>query len=283
MNAIALSTLLLVSPASSFSTGQLPSLVEPESGAWAVIHAGELWVCWSPGPDCFERVVFEREQTEGEDLLDEQDPELTAEMMVEGQGEPGDVGSDDWRLGFAGAGSLWVERGEQRWRVVDGQRRAQLVGDPAPVRLGRVGPAGCGPDAMVPAIIAGRLSFREAPRCQLELVAATCVTRAARPRLRTPTPVRLRASVEVASARAWTAGGELVQLSQRRLSNAVEVHFVVELGFDWQRRVANQRAASLLVRRSQARLRELPSVSPGPLAGSERAALATIVCEGGRS
>jgi hypothetical protein len=279
VSAFILSTILLVSPASSLSAAQPPSLVEPESGAWAVVHAGELWVCWSPGPDCFERVVFDDEQASRDDPFVEEE-DASAELVDERSGDPVVVGADGWRLGFGGPRSLWIEHEEQRWRVVDGQRRAQLVEDPAPVRLLRIGPAACGPDAIVPAVIGGRLSFRDAPRCADEVAAASCVTRAG-PRMRTPTPMRLRASIEVSSTRGWVAGGEL-GIEDRRLASGLEVSFVVELGFDWQRRVADRQAASVVARRGRARLRELPTVTPGPLADAELGALAAVVCEGGQ-
>jgi hypothetical protein len=279
VSAFILSTILLVSPASSLSAAQPPSLVEPQSGAWAVVYAGELWVCWSPGADCFERVVFDddvsaRDDVFADDLLEE---ELVGDL--EPSYESIDVGSESWRLGFWGPASLWVERDEQRWRVVRGQRRARVVEEPAPIRLLRLGPVGCGPHGIVPAVIGGKLSWRDAPRCAVELAMPVCVTRAG-PRVRTPTPIRLRASIEATRASDWKAGGEL-GIGDRRLASGLELHFVVELGFDWQRRVADRRAASLLARRSRARLRELPTVVPGPLAAAEHEALAAVVCEGG--
>ncbi|HVI03641.1 MAG TPA: hypothetical protein VM869_33340 [Enhygromyxa sp.] len=284
MSAILLSTILLVSPASSLSTAsaQPPSLVEPESGAWAVVHAGELWVCWRPGPDCFERIVFDDDARTRDDAFVE---DADAEELVEDLGRAPELGVDDWRMGFWGAQSLWIERDEQRWRVLAGQRRAQIVEDPAPIRLVRIGPAACGPDAIVPAVIGGRLSWRDAPRCSESAGPTTmCVTRAG-PRVRRPTSVRLRASVEIAGARAWKAGGEagvVPPIDERRLSTGLEVSFVVELGFDWQRRAADRRAAAMIARRTQARLRELPTVPAGPLADAEREALAALVCEGGQ-
>src|SRR5690606_2225897 len=109
-----LSTVLLVTPASlsSFSAppgaGQPPSLVEPESGAWAVVHAGQLWVCWSPGPDCFERVVFDDDTAEPEDVVEVDEPadELLLDLDAPEQLE---VGVDAWQIGFWGPRSLWVE------------------------------------------------------------------------------------------------------------------------------------------------------------------------------
>lgn len=281
-----LSTILLVSPASSLSAAQPPSLVEPESGAWAVVHAGELWVCWSPGPDCFERVVFDDGEPAHDDPIADAEEDPNEELVDDGhKSEPVMVGADGWRIGFWGPRSLWVEHDEQRWRVVHGQRRARLVEDQAPVRLLRIGPASCGPDAMVPALIGGRLGFKDAPRCTVEVTAATCVTRGVGPRLRSPTPMRLRAGIEVAGARAWTAGGE-DQLSpgidHRRSTSVLEVSLVVELAFDWQRRIADRRAASLVARRGRAQLRELPAVVPGPLADDELEALADVVCKGGQ-
>lgn len=286
MSAFILSTILLALPASSLSAAQPPSLVEPESGAWAVVYAGELWVCWSPGPDCFERVVFDDHEASrddrlaDEDSLDEIDDVDVGDLVAERDGL--DVGVEDWRLGFWGAGSLWVERDDHRWRVVQGQRRARIVDDPAPIRLLRIGPAACGPEAIVPAVIGGRLSFRDAPRCAVDVAAPVCVSQAG-PRMRRPTPIRLKASVELTRASGWTARAEPPPaISDRQLASGLEVSFVVELGFDWQRRIADRRAASMLTRRGRARLRELPTVAPGPLAAAELEALTEVVCEGGQ-
>lgn len=280
-----LSTIVLVSPA-SLSAAQPPSLVEPESGAWAVVHAGELWVCWRPGPDCFERVVFDDdERPHDAPIADEQ--EDPSEDLVDDDHKPEGVmvGADAWRLGFWGPRSLWIEHDDQRWRVDHGQRRARIVNEQAPVRLLRIGPASCGPDAMVPAVIGGQLAFKEAPRCTTQVTATTCVTRGPVPRLRSPTPMRLRAGIQVESARAWKAGGQdevAPGIDRRRSTNALEISVVMELAFDWQRRITDQRAASLVARRSRAQLRQLPAVVPGPLARDELEALANVVCKGGQ-
>ncbi|MFO7565680.1 MAG: hypothetical protein R6X02_23760 [Enhygromyxa sp.] len=297
MSASILSTLLLVSPASLPSFTQPPSLVEPESGAWAVVHAGQLWVCWSPGPECFERVVFDDAPPGPDDeLVDEETSYELADEANEANeaNEPGepeepeepeavDLGVGTWQLGFAGPRSLWLEHGDQRFRIVRGQRRARRVDEPAPVRLERISPADCGPQGLIPALINGQLSWREAPECAVETTAQSCVTRAG-PRVRRPTPVRIRAGIEVARARAWMVDDddELgLAIAERRRKSDIDVKIVVELRFDWQRRASQQRARALLIRRSEARLRPLPRVSPGPLADAELEAIAAIVCDGG--
>src|SRR5690606_22384259 len=139
-------------------------------------------------------------------------------------------------------------------------RRARLVEDQAPIRLARLGPAGCGPDGIVPAVIGGRLSWREAPRCAGGVGASTRVTQPG-PRLRTPTPIRLRAGIEVASARAWTARDDLalgLGVASRRRTSGFEIGVVIELGFDWQRRAADRRARAQVASRGRPRVRELP-------------------------
>jgi hypothetical protein len=279
VSAAILSTFLLVSPASPLSTSRPPSLVEPESGAWAIVHAGQLWVCWSPGPDCFERVVFDDgARTRAQSF--EEDDEM-GEALVEDLDATRDeimFGSEAWRIGFWGSQSLWIEHDEQRFRVARGQRQARLVDEPAPIRLLRISPAACGPDGQVPTVIGGRLSWQDAPRCVVETAPSVCVS-APGPRLRTPTPVRLRAGFEVAAARAWTSVDEP---ASRRLAGGVELNFVVELSFDWQARAADRRARAALARRSRAQLRQLPAVVPGPLADAEIEALTSVVCHGGR-
>jgi hypothetical protein len=278
VSAFILSTLLLVSPASPLSTARPPSLVEPESGAWAVVHAGQLWICWVPGPDCFERVVFDDDTWARAHSLEEDE---IAEELIEDLAAPRDelaFGNEAWRIGFWGPRSLWIEYDERRFRVARGQRQARLVDDPAPIRLLRASPAGCGPDAVVPAVIGGRLSWQDAPHCVSAVGPTMCVT-AAGPRMRTPTPVRMRAGIEVAGTRAWTSEDEP---SARQLSGGLEIHFVIELAFDWQARAVDRRARTILARRSRAQLRQLPAVAPGPLAAAELEALSSVMCRGGQ-
>ncbi len=274
-----LSALLLVSPAPLPFAAQPPSLVEPSSDAWAVVHAGQLWVCWTPGPDCFERVVFDNDTGERDDTLDE---DTRADELVDTSRTEPELGVDAWQLGFWGPRSLWIEGGEQRWRVLAGQRRARTVDEPAPVRLQRLSPAQCGPKAVVPALIGGRLSWREAPRCALEVSTHSCVTSAG-PRVRPATPLRVRAGVELGSARGWSNEDDAalaLAIAERRSTSAVEVSVFVEFGFDWQRRARDQRARALISRRGRGLLRKLPTVASGPRAAAEVDALANIVCRG---
>lgn len=225
--------------------------------------------------------MFDDAPPEAEDVLDEdsvvEDFDLEDELE---EPEAVDLGVGTWLIGFAGPRSLWVEHGEQRFRILRGQRRARLVDEQAPVRLGRIGPVECGPHGMVPALIGGTLSFREAPRCVVEVSAQACVSRAG-PRTRKPTPVRLRAGLELVNSRASKAKGPELAIVKHRHKVDLDIKVFVELGFDWQRRAAHQRARALVTRRSEARLRGLPAVTPGPLAQAEEEALAAVVCDGG--
>lgn len=286
-----LSIVLLVSPAPLPSSAPPSSLFEPESGAWAVVHGGQLWVCWAPAPDCFARVVFDDDERRLEDRIEDDDP-AADEALDEFNGDIGArefgslQGAEPWQLGFADARSLWVELGEQRWRVVRGQRRARLVDDPAPIRLRRIGPASCGPAAVVPAMIGGGLGWREAPRCAVDRPADSptqiCMAPAG-PRLgrRRPTAIRLRAGLELASIRTWAIAEDPDRnliVATRRYVSAVQFSVVVELGFDWQRASADRRAQASLEGRRRAQRRELPKVAPGPLAAAEIEALADVMC-----
>ncbi len=279
-----MSLVLLVSPA-SLPSNRPPSLVEPESGAWAVVHAGQLWVCWTPGPDCFARIEFD-EAPRREDPLAEDDHE--APELAHASTAP-EFGIEASQIGFWGPRSLWIERGEARFRVLAGQRRARAVDEPAPIRLRRIAAAPCGPEGLVPAVIGGRLSWREAPRCAVERATAGAIgarrcMSAPGPRLRPPTPLRLRAGVEIVGARAWTAEDDAalaLAIAGRRRSSAVELSFVVEVGFDLQRRAVERRTRALLARSGRAQLRELPPVPPGPRAAAEIDALAELLCAGG--
>jgi hypothetical protein len=295
-----LSTVLLVTPAPlPASTAPPPSLVNPKSGAWTAVHAGQLWVCWEPGPDCFERVAFDDDGERGEDWVDDgsQDelPQFEEFAELEAVAEPAEDhghravhGAERWQLGF-GVDSLWIELGDRRWRVMQGQQQARSVEDPAPVWLRRIGPARCGPAGVVPAVIGGRMSWRQAPRCANEASAATMLTRTCMapggPQLgrRRPTRVRIRAGLELKSMQRWTGNDDATRgllLATRRVVGGTELHFVVELGFDGQRRSADDRARAALEQRSRAKLRDLPPVAPGPLAAAELDALETLVCGG---
>ena len=291
-----LSTVLLATPAPlPASTAQPPSLVSPESGAWTAVHAGQLWICWEPGPDCFERVAFDDDGERGEDWVDDGSQDELTELEAfeeqaefEDRGQRGSHGAERWQLGF-GVDSLWIELGDRRWRVMRGQQQARSVEDPAPVWLRRIGPARCGPAGVVPAVIGGRMSWHQAPRCAKKASAATMLTRTCMapggPQLgrRRPTRVRIRAGLELRSMQRWAGHDDAargLQLATRRVVGGTELHFVVELGFDGQRRSADDRARAALEQRSRAKLRDLPPVAPGPLAEAELDALETLVCGG---
>jgi hypothetical protein len=307
-----LSTLLLVSPALPLvrpapAGVALPSLVEPESGAWAIVDGDALWICWEPDSDCFVRIELELPEgaahefdlTDGLDGLDGLDRGLDLEfgdgldptLDPERFAEPGWATHDDdlatdWRLGFWGPRSLWIARGDHRWRLDMGQRRALATDEPAPLRLIRIGPAACGPDGLAPARVGGRWSWREVPRCKVSAPASVCVQPAG-PRVRAPTPLRLRAGIELRRTQAWTSREDPVSVpdvgwARRRLRGAVAVHFVVELGFDPSGLAQRQALAQVSHARARARARSLPTIEAGPTAARERDAMAAILCGGPR-
>jgi hypothetical protein len=290
VNASILSLALLVSTPPPSSGVHPPGLVEPESGAWAVVHAGQLWVCWEPAWDCFERVVFEGEEFRGEDVLDEDEALIFGEPFELDHAwddldrrHDAEV-TDQWRIGFWGPRSLWIDLGDQRFRVVHGQRTARPVDEPPPTNLRRIAPPGCGPSAVVPAVINGLLSWREAPLCGAQEPVQTCPSPPA-PRVRRPVPIRLRAGLEFASARNWTVFDDAARelsFARGRYGSRMEIRLVLELRFDPQRSTTDERARAVLARRRAAQ-RELPIVAPGPLAAAEFEALTNIVCGATRS
>jgi hypothetical protein len=335
VSAAILSTLLLVSPALPLvrptpAGAALPSLVEPESGAWAVVDGDGLWVCWEPDSDCFVRIELEIPESAELDLdldLDlgdglglefglglelgvdpgvdlgfdfGRDPSFASEpgldLATDSDAEPrarahNDDLATDWRLGFSGPRSLWIARGDHRWRLDAGQRRASATDEPAPLRLQRVGPAACSPDGLAPARVAGRWQWRVVKRCRASVPASVCV-RPAGPRVRAPTAVRIRAGLELRRTQAWTIYADPSDPSdpadpgagwvRRRMKGDVAVRFVVELGFD-PAGLAQRRALTQITHaRQRAKPRSLPAIEAGPTAARERAAMTAILCGGGQ-
>lgn len=280
-------SLVLLTPSKPHAT--LPGVVEPRVGAWAVVHAGQLWVCWREGPDCWRRVEFEDDagslaDTELEDLahqFDEEDSDaLDPEFLDDGFGSELEFGPERWRLGFDGVANLWIELDDRRWRVAHGQARARMADDATPVRLARPRESDCGPAGRRPAISGGRLDWQTAPRCAEPPLRATCVAAsAARPRK--PVPIRLRAGIELGVVRGWTAvdtDASTPTVASVRQSAGLELLFVVELGFDPTRTNADARARAALL--SHDRVRHIPVGEPGPLAAAEQRAMAAAICGG---
>jgi hypothetical protein len=281
-------SLALLPPPSASPLGTVPGLVEPRSGAWAVVHAGQLWVCWRVAPDCWRRVELddvgdprveayefeeweEPEEANGVDALDESFAVRATE-----------VGPERWRLGFDAAQHLWIERDDQRWRVEHGQPRARMADDSTPVRLVRPRSSECGPDGQRPAISGGRLGWEAAPRCaEPPPPAATCVVPTATMRPRKSLPIRLRAGLELTAVRGWTAvdtDASTASVASVRQSAGMQLLFVLELGFDATRTNADARARAALLWHD--RVRHVPAPMPGPLAVAEQAALIAVVCGG---
>ena len=296
MNATILSTVLLAWPAAllpSPAPGHAPlqarpgptSVVDPESGAWAAVEGGVVWVCWTPGPDCFVRLELgEAESRSRAAELELEDPDADDSAMAS---EPPDLGAarfgaDTWRLGFAGPRTLWIEHGDRRWRVDAGQRQARLGGEPPPRVLRRATTHACSPDGWAPIHVSGRWAWREVPRCSAPTLARTCLGPAG-PRLRPPSPIRLRVGLELAQTRRWTSVGRAPTIEARRLGLDLGLAVVVELGFDPTRLrggASESRAVAARVRTPS--VRTLPAIVPGPTEHDERAATQAIVC-GGRS
>lgn len=283
---ILLALTLLPNPSSDLRPA-LPGTVEPATGAWAVVHAGQLWVCWSEHPDCWRRVEFEEPPHVRDDIElayeDPVDPLGLDAGFVEDELVPElEFGPERWRLGFDASANLWIELEDQRWRVDFGQPRARLVGDATSVRLGRPRNLECGPSGRRPALVAGQLAWQPAPRCAPPPAMATCIDTSIRPRPRKPSPVRLRAGIEVTVPHGWTSSDLDVAsptVARLRPSAALEVMFVVELGFD-PTRALDTRARAVLLARS--RLRTFPMPPPGPLAEAERQAMLVAACGGDR-
>jgi hypothetical protein len=278
--------LTLLTPPSA-PPGALPGVVEPHSGAWAVVHAGQLWVCWRESPDCWRRVELDEDPGMRLDVaLDESDSDEALELdqwddTFGVSSDAIDVGPERWRLGFDAAAHLWIERDDQRWRVVHGQARARMADDVTPVRLVRPLGHACGPNGQRPAMSGGRLGWEAAPRCAEPPVGATCVVPAVQARPRKPVPVRLRAGLELGLVRGWTAidtDPNTPTVAKLRPSAGFELLFVVELGFDPTRTNADARARAALLQRD--RVRPVPAATPGPVVGAEQAALIAAVCGG---
>ncbi len=265
------------------SPGMLGGVVEPRTGAWAVVHAGQLWVCWREEADCFRRVAFDDDPGSRTDIEFEDDvTQAEQDFLIDPPDGELELGPERWRLGFDGASHLWIEIDDRRYRVEVGHARARPVADSTPVPLARPRVFDCGPTGRRPAIVAGQLGFRAATRCAPPPSISTCVDTSVRPRPRKPTPVRLRAGLELSMPRGWVATDldlESPTVANLRPRAALELMFVVELGFD-PTRTADSRARAALLAHS--RLRSVPAPPPGPLADAERRALLAAACGGDR-
>ncbi|WP_165703919.1 hypothetical protein, partial [Enhygromyxa salina] len=152
-----LSLALLLGPPLESSNGP-PGVVDLDSGAWAVVHAGQLWVCWTQAPNCWRRVELAAPAGDRVHDLEAVQTELGEDFIDDVGTEPLDGSPDRWRLGFWGPRTLWIELDEQRWRVDLGQQRARASLDPAPLRLERPAVYACGPAGREPASVGDRKS-----------------------------------------------------------------------------------------------------------------------------
>jgi hypothetical protein len=275
-------TLFTPFPPAPATPGPLGGVVEPRTGAWAVVHAGQLWVCWREHRGCFRRVEFDDDPRARDEIELELDDVVEDDFLTdEVEGEL-DYGPERWRLGFDSASHLWIEIDDRRYRVEVGHARARPAADASVVALGRPRTFDCGPGGRRPAIVAGQLDWQAAPRCAPPPSISTCVDTSVRPRPRKPSPVRLRAGFEVAVPRGWaSADFDVASPTVARVQPraALELSFVIELGFD-PTRAADSRARAALLAHS--RLRAVSMPPPGPLADAERRALLAAACGGDR-
>ncbi|PRQ07235.1 hypothetical protein ENSA7_29420 [Enhygromyxa salina] len=279
--------MLLLGPPLGTAAGP-PGIVNLDSGAWAVVHAGQLWVCWEQADNCWRRVELAppTDLARVHDLTDD----LGEDFIEDGKAERLDASPERWRLGFWGPRTLWVELGEQRWRVDLGHQRARATADPAPLRLVRPGMYTCGPAGRAPAIVGGRLGWQPAPRCGLGHGQSSCLAPPP-PRVRRPRAVGLRASVQLSSSKAWTTRDDHIaalQVAGVRANAGVEFTLALELGFDIGRARTQQRARAIMRRRDP--VRNLPTTPAprdpqlaaalAPIAAAEARALRVALCEG---
>lgn len=283
--------LVLIPTPTAPPKASLPGVVEPHAGAWAIVHAGQLWVCWRVGPDCWRRVELEQPDAGSQTDVDIEelaleldawdDDALGPEFVDDGVGVDLDVGPERWRLGFDAAANLWIELDDRRWRAEHGQSRARMADDSTPVRLARPRSHDCGPDGSRPAIVGGRLGWQAAPRCAELPRGVTCVVPAATARPRKPVPIRLRAGLELGAVRGWTAvdlDGSTPTVASVRQRADLELLFVIELGFDPTRTNADARARAALL--GHDRVRQIPAGQPGPLGAAEQRAMVAAICGG---
>lgn len=272
-----LSALLLSSPTPP-ARASPPGLVDAAGDAWVVVHAGQPWVCWSAGPGCWRRINLDDASARFEDILDE-------DLADDGELEPLELvasAPEQWRFGFAAdSASLWIERDDRRWRLDHGSTYALAVDSLPMSRMARPRSFECGHAGQRPAVVGGRLTWVAAPRCAPPPPSLTCVAALEGPRLRKVVPVRLRAGLELAALRGWAADDDdpASRPATRFVPRAgVELLFVVELEFDMARAQADERTRAAML--SRPRLRQLPTILEGPLAGAERRAQAEVICGG---
>ncbi|NVB41847.1 hypothetical protein G6O69_28705 [Pseudenhygromyxa sp. WMMC2535] len=255
--------------------------------AWALLHAGELWVCWSAAADCWRRVELERPSASSaltaDDELDSlglEALELGSSALVSERAADPTADHAGLRMAFADERTLWIEldagtdADARRWRVERGRTRARLVDAQATVPLERPRLPSCSPHASIPAIVDGRPAWRSSPTCAHAALRLACPG-SRRVRQRRPTGLTLRAGVEFARSIGWRGAGVHAGPDGLRTAGGHELLFIVELGVEPGVRA---RAARLAQAGHRPRVIASPSVASGPLAAAEAAALAELRC-----
>lgn len=255
--------------------GVSPALADESGTAWVTLHAGSAWVCWSEfDPDCWRRIELESPSPHPLDAF-VPDEELDVLAPIPLDADP--MQSVDVRFGFE-PGRLWIAIEDQLWVIEPDQRQARSLDAPAgAVTLVRPTSPSCGPRGHVPAVIAGRLAFVDAPRCPALGRMTGCLS--PRPRVRRPSGVQLRAGLSLTHARQWSltaAQPDLGIPAGLHTGAGVELLAVIELGFDGPAALRSARSRTELLARD--RRRSIPPIVEGPLAEAELEALRTVAC-----
>lgn len=236
-------------PASAHAAGEVSPPSVAGSRGWVAIHAGQLWVCWEPGPQCWRRVVVEEpgESSAGldDDTLDEPLWETTSEA-------PRALDLGRVRVGFHGPRQVWIDDGATLWVLTPGQRRAQIATVDPPTRLRRPTRPRCGPQGWVPVAGASGLALQLGPVCAPATVRSNCVSPGPFVRPRAPKGIDLKVGIELAHVRGWTTDGRPWEAAAIRERQGLEVLATVAIGFDPGGRATDvRRRAALLQRRRE--------------------------------
>ena len=211
-------------------------------GAWLAVWRGEAWVCWNPGPGCWQRL----------DLLGKVDVGLL-------------------RAEFTGPTSVVLgDRSEATWRIDRGDpiprtALANPVGSPRPYACGPIGP--------LPVVGAGGLGFVAAPCPEAAAGPHLCVARGRGDNVRPVAGLRVRLGLELRREEAWqrTAGAAA--------TTGFAMLAILGLGWDSGSQLRRERAD--LQAQARPAVRTLPALrSRGPLAAAEREALTSVLCGG---
>lgn len=212
-------------------------------GAWLALWRGDAWVCWRPGPGCWQRLEL-----------------------------AGVVDVALLRAEFTGLAALVLgDRSETTWRIDQG--------DPTP-RPATGNPTGspqvhaCGPDGALPiAEDGGGLSLALVPCAEAPAGESVCVSPGRGAAVRPVVPVRVRLGLELRVQDAWS------RTTGPTATTGMAVLATLSLG--WSGGFAHRRERADLQAQARPGLRTLPALrSRGPLAAAEREALAAVLCGG---